>query len=977
MNDTSTESPETGERQHSHAHLASRTALAFALFGSLWILASDWVLALLAPDPPTFVSWQTYKGWFFIGISTLIIYGILTRAEHRRASATAALAANEQRYRLLFASNPHPMWVYDVETLRFLEVNEAAIANYGYTREEFCNMTLYDIRPTEDAACLRAVVANITASLNYAGEWRHRKKSGEIITVEVTSHSLEYGGRPARLVVAMDISERKAAETALRRSEQMLERAQEIAHIGHWHWDLVANIVTGSAELERILGIGEDEHIHDLFQLITNVFHPDDQARALQHLQAVLDHGDIHDSEYRIVRADGSERVLWVIPDTRVVDENGRVVQLSGVVQDITERKRAAAVQRLQAAALESAANGIVIANIDGAIEWINPAFTALTGYTLAEARGRNPGELVRSGVHDDAFYAEMWATILAGRVWRGEITNRRKDGTLYIEEQTITPVSDEQGRISHFVGVKQDITARKQAEAEREQLLKTTQAQAEQMAQIVRSVPEGIFLLDANCHVLLANPLAETYLAQHLATPDVVTGDQPLTQLGDCPLARLLDSPAQGPWHTINAAACTFEGIAWPVTAGTAMQGWVVVLRDVTAARAIEQQLQRQERLAAIGQLAAGIAHDFNNIMSVISAYAQMLTQAPGLGERERERVAAIDQQAMRATRMIRQILDFSRRSPVERQQVDLLTLLQEQVALLQQTLPENIEIELHAVQGVETAYIIKGDPTRLQQMVMNLAVNARDAIVDSGVLRFELAHVLVTHTKDAPLPTLRPGAWLRFTVADSGVGIPPEIMEHIFEPFFTTKTAGEGTGLGLAQVHGIVAQHDGQITVASRPGEGTRFDIFLPAAVVVTPGMTTEMPTSVAEGHGEHILVVEDHAPLRATLVELVAAWNYDVEAAVNGEDALAKVRETHEPFRLIISDVVMPKLGGVGLLRALRTAGDATPLILLTGHPMGDELEPLRAHGLCGWLAKPPDAEQLSRMIADALQTTKQGE
>jgi signal transduction histidine kinase/ActR/RegA family two-component response regulator len=452
-----------------------------------------------------------------------------------------------------------------------------------------------------------------------------------------------------------------------------------------------------------------------------------------------------------------------------------------------------------------------------------------------------------------------------------------------------------------------------------------------------------------------------------------VLTDAQPLTHLGDCPLARLLDSPAQGPWHTINAAQCTFEGVAWPATAGPATAGWVIVLRDVTAARAIEQQLQRQERLAAIGQLAAGIAHDFNNIMSVISAYAQMLMQAPGLSERERERVITIDQQSMRATQMIRQILDFSRRSPVERQQVDLLALLKEQVALLQQTLPENIEIELHAAQGVDAPYVMHGDPTRLQQMVMNLAVNARDAIVDSGVLRFEVAHVLVTHAKDAPLPNMKPGAWLRLTVADSGVGMPPEIMEHIFEPFFTTKSAGEGTGLGLAQVHGIVAQHDGQITVASRPGGGTRFDIFLPAAAVVTPGMAIDVTAGVAEGHGEHILVVEDHAPLRTTLVELVAAWNYDVEAAINGEDALARIKETCKPFRLIISDVVMPKLGGVGLLRALRTAGDATPLILLTGHPMGNELEPLRAHGLHGWLAKPPDAEQLSHMIAAALQTT----
>ncbi|HHW88421.1 MAG TPA: PAS domain S-box protein [Chloroflexi bacterium] len=974
--DTGAETTEVDAKLRSHAHLARRAALAFALFGSLWILASDWLLALVAPDLRTFLSWQTYKGWFFIAISTLIIYGVLARTERRRAAAAAALVANERHYRLLFASNPHPMWVYDLETLRFLEVNDAAIANYGYTREEFCRMTLFDIRPAEEAARLQADVVRTTNPLHYAGEWRHRKKNGEIITVEITSHRLEYAGRPARLVVAIDISERKQAETALRLSEQILARAQQIAHIGHWRWDLLTDTVTSSDELKRILGTEEERDTHNLFEVVADIFHPNDRARALQHLQAFLEQGDTHDGEYRIIRSDGVERVVWVIPDERIVDDTGKVVLLSGVMQDITERKQAEATQRLQAAALASAANGIMITNIDGVVEWVNPAFTALTGYTLAEASGHTPRELMYSGVHGATFFAEMWNTILAGKVWHGEITNRRKDGTLYIEEQTITPVPDEQGRISHFVSVKQDITARKQADAEREQLLRKTQAQAEQMEQIMRSVPEGILLLDMNQYILLANPLAETYLTQHLASAEVLTHGQPLTHLGDCPLARLLDSPPQGPWHTINGADRTFEGIAWPVTTEQAMAGWVIVLRDVTTARAIEQQLQRQERLAAIGQLAAGIAHDFNNIMSVISAYAQMLMQTPGLSERERERVFTIDRQSMRATQMIRQILDFSRRSPVERQPVDLLALLKEQVILLQQTLPENIEIELHAAQGDDVPYIVKGDPTRLQQMVMNLAVNARDASVDGGVLRFEVAHLLAPQAKDAAPPNLKPGAWLRLTVADAGVGMSPEIMEHIFEPFFTTKSAGEGTGLGLAQVHGIVAQHDGQITVTSRPGGGTRFDIFLPAATVVMSGMATELTTGIAEGHGEHVLVVEDHPPLRTTLVDLVSAWNYDVEAAVNGEDALAKIRETRKPFQLIISDVVMPKLGGVGLLRALRTAGDVTPLILLTGHPMGDELEPLRAHGLHGWLAKPPDAEQLSHMIADALQTTQYG-
>lgn len=970
MNETSKHTETLPSARRLSSHLARRTSLAFALFGALWILLSDWVLAVVAPQPVEFAAWQTYKGWIFIGVSTLIVYGILARAEQKQGRANAALAASEARYRLLFASNPHPMWVYDVETLHFLEVNAAAVEQYGFTQAEFLTMTLPDIRPAEDAPRLHETVAGAMPPLHYAGEWQHRKKNGEIFSVEVTSHRLEFAGRPARLVVAMDISARKRAENALRTSEQMLARSQQIAHVGHWRWDLDSNRIESSEEMQRIFGISSKLYIGDMESLLAQDIHPEDLEDALAQLQEFMEAGLMREGEYRIVRPDGEVRIIWAIPADCVSDAAGRIVQLSGVVQDITERKRIEAQQRLQAAALESTANSIVITNIDGIIEWVNPAFTELTGYTLAESIGHNPSELVRSGLQDAAFYEKMWQSILAGNVWRGELTNRRKDGELYIEEQTITPVLDEQGQVSHFVGVKQDITARKAAETERNRLLETTQAQAAQMLQIMHSVPEGVLLLDNEGRILVANALAQDYLAHHLASPDILVENQPLTQLGDCLLTHLLSSPPQGAWHTIKAGQRIFEGIAWPVAGELTPGSWVVVLHDVTEARFIAQQLQRQERLAAVGQLAAGIAHDFNNIMSVISAYAQMTMQAPGLSARERERVIAIDQQALRATRMIRQILDFSRSSAVDRQPLDLLELLREQIILLQQTLSEHIEVEFTVDQSNDAPFLINGDPTRLQQIVMNLAVNARDAIAESGFLRFALAHVTVAKPKEAPLPGMKAGQWVQLTVADTGGGMSSEIMDHIFEPFFTTKAPGQGTGLGLAQVHGIIAQHDGQITVASQPGEGTRFDIFLPAAAPVASALPSSRGMSAPVGHGEHILLVEDHAALRVTLTELVTGWNYRVEAAVNGEDALARLEAAAEPFRLIISDVVMPKLGGVGLLKALRKRKDTIPLILLTGHPMRDELEPLREFGLWGWLTKPPDAEQLAQMVAEAL-------
>ncbi len=234
--------------------------------------------------------------------------------------------------------------------------------------------------------------------------------------------------------------------------------------------------------------------------------------------------------------------------------------------------------------------------------------------------------------------------------------------------------------------------------------------------------------------------------------------------------------------------------------------------------------------RLATVGRLAAGIAHDINNIMTVISIYAELLGDAPGSGEKDRARTQTILEQAQRATHMIRQLLDFSRQSASERQQLDLLPLLNEEVKLLRQTLPENVELALVAAPD---EYHVLADPTRVQQLVMNLAVNARDAMPAGGQLRFELARQQLGPQDKLPVPAMTPGGWLRLLVADTGTGIAPAHLAHIFDPYFTTKEPGKGTGLGLAQVHGIVALHNGHITVESELGSGTTIAIYLPALV------------------------------------------------------------------------------------------------------------------------------------------------
>jgi two-component system, cell cycle sensor histidine kinase and response regulator CckA len=320
----------------------------------------------------------------------------------------------------------------------------------------------------------------------------------------------------------------------------------------------------------------------------------------------------------------------------------------------------------------------------------------------------------------------------------------------------------------------------------------------------------------------------------------------------------------------------------------------------------------------------------------------------------------------------MIQQILDFSRRSVLERQSLDLRSLLRDQIELLRRTLPENIEIIWESEAG---EFLVQADPTRLQQAIMNLAVNARDAMPDGGRLTLNLECIEVKNRSTQPLTGLKAGEWVRLAITDTGMGIPADHLGHLFEPFFTTKTPDKGTGLGLAQVHGIVAQHGGQITVASQLGAGTTFTIHLPLLSKTADETAFEGEVTAPRGRGELILVVEDAKTLRTALRDYLQMWGYRTLEAANGEEALTLLAEQGEPVSLILSDVVMPRLGGINLFRKLREQGGQIPIILLTGHPLDEEMiAALRAEGLQAWLSKPPNMPQLAQVIESVLAKSK---
>jgi PAS domain S-box-containing protein len=500
---------------------------------------------------------------------------------------------------------------------------------------------------------------------------------------------------------------------------------------------------------------------------------------------------------------------------------------------------------------------------------------------------------------------------------------------------------------------------------AERLILLGTIQEQAHLLQRILDTVREGIFTLDSERRILVANPSARVYLEQ-------IAGVGPgeiLERLGGRSFEEFLTPREDGLPHEIeinDEEARVFEIYPNPVEVDRERAGWTILVREVTEVREVQRRVQEQIRRGAVGQLAAGIAHDFNNIVAAIILYSEMVLGLPELPTKGRQRMNTIIDQAHRAASLTRQILDFSRRGILEPHPLDLIPFMKELIKLLERTLPENIRIRFDYE---DDHYVVNTDPARIQQVFMNLAVNARDAMPSGGVLTFTLSVVNLEKGDPPPLHDMPSGMWVQISVSDTGEGIREEDLSKVFEPFFTTKSPGEGTGLGLAQVFGIVKQHEGFIGVSSELGKGTTFDLYLPAlSVAALTGIIAEEAEPRA-GKMETILVVEDDDAMREALVEMLKLLNYVALYAKDGREAL-EIFESEPTIDLVLSDLVMPEMGGVALYSILKEKFPDVKMVVMTGYPLAEKGKDLLEQGIVAWLQKPLDSDTLARTLQRVL-------
>ncbi len=598
--------------------------------------------------------------------------------------------------------------------------------------------------------------------------------------------------------------ERGEAEEILRkgaeRFRQVVENIDEVFWMTEPEKEQMVYISPG---YERVWG-RSTASLHENPRLWTEVVHPEDKERVAA--AALKQASGEYDIEYRIVRPDGTVR--WIHDRAFPVrDAKGRIYRIAGVAADITARHAAEEQLRLQSSALAAAANSILITDLTGRIEWVNAAFSRVTGYSAEEALGKKPGELLKSGEHEETFYSTLWETILAGEVWHHEIVNRTKDGNHIHQEMTVTPVKDQAGRITHFIAVNQDVTNRK----------------------------------------------------------------------------------------------------------------------------SLEESLRQAQKMEAIGRLSGGIAHDFNNILTVILGNVAIL-ETEELTKDIADSVKEIQKAGERAANLTRQLLLFARRQPMQMAVVDINRSVELTVKMIGRILGEDIQLTFRP--GAQNLSI-RADAGMLDQVLMNLAVNARDAMPKGGRLTIETERRELD-AESAEAVAAKPGLYVVLSVSDTGTGIPADIMPKIFDPFFSTKDVGKGTGLGLATVFGIVQQHGGYVRVYSEPGHGATFRVYFPEVADPLDQARPAAPPPAVPGGSETLLIVEDETAISDIISRYLKRLGYDVLTAGTGSDALKVWDEHNGRIDLVITDIVMPGgMDGIELSGHLIERNPEIPVIFSSGY------------------------------------------
>ncbi len=740
--------------------------------------------------------------------------------EDDRRRAAEALKASEARYRLLAENAADVIWTLDSKSLRFTYVSPSVRRLRGMAPEELIGRPLGAVLGPSDTERLTHELRAVSVALE-AGDESQRVQVREVelahrdgtkVWAEVVTTLLnDASGRPATVLgVTRDISARHRAEEALRERTTLLEAILDSPAQAVFALDRELRYTAFNEVHARATREAYGTQIARGQSLVESITEPSDRARAEQLCRRALAGEAVTDEAAWGDPTLGQRQ--FEVSYNPIRGEGGQVAGIAVFALDVTERRRVEARVRQLWQAVEQSPVVVIITDPQGVIEYVNPRFCEVTGYSSAEAVGAHT-RLLRSGQTPPEVYQDLWATLSAGGVWRGEFLNRRKDGQLFWEEASISPVRDKAGRITSYLAVKEDVTARKRA----------------------------------------AQALEET-----------------------------------------------------------------------------QQLLTQAQKMEALGRLAGGVAHDFNNLLAVIRGHADLLRRQLGPAHAGLQRLEQMVVACDRAADLSRQLLAFGRKQALRMRVLDLGRVVIEGEAMLRRLIGEDVELSVRIPARLAP---VKADPLQIEQVLLNLAVNARDAMPEGGALTVELAGIEAGQAAAEGLPATD---HVMLSVTDDGCGMDGETLSHVFEPFFTTKEVGKGTGLGLATVYGIVTQLGGQVRVESQPGAGTAFRVYLPAEPgIPEPHGSPPAAGAPAQRRADTVLLVEDEAGLREVLHEQLESLGYGVLAAGGPDEARTLSRRHQGRIDLLLTDVIMPGGNGRELAQALRSDRPGLRVLLMSGY------------------------------------------
>ena len=750
------------------------------------------------------------------------------------------LAESESRFRRLADNIPDVIYRRAVRPVsRYEYMSPAVLPMLGYTPDDFyADPGLVGrLMNPEDLARLQDV-DGITGD-PIVTSMRHR--DGRIVLVEGRQQLVrDEAGEPVAVEgIARDVTEERRALEELRRTTATLAALIEASPLAIFTLDAGTTVGIWNPACERLLGWPAGEVVGRSLPIAS----PESSAEIEALRERVLDGGSFAGLELTGRRRKDGSLVDLSVSAAPIRGSDGSVATILCIAEDITARRLAQEELRKLSRAVEQSPVSIVITNVKGDIEYVNPKFTQVTGYSREDVLGRNP-RILKSDQSPPELYQELWKTITGGREWRGELRNLKKNGETFWEEASISPVMDERGRITHFIAVKEDITARKNLQA----------------------------------------------------------------------------------------------------------------------------QYEQAQKMEAVGQLAGGVAHDFNNLLTVISGYTSLLLRGTAKDSREGLALAEIDSASRRAAALTQQLLAFGRRQVLQPRPLNLGMVVTGLEKMLRTLIGEHVTLTTGTAPELGT---VVADPGQMEQVILNLAVNARDAMPGGGSLEIRTENASVDALAARGYPGLKAGDYALLAIADTGEGIPRPVLPHIFEPFFTTKEKGKGTGLGLATVYGIVKQSGGGIYVQSELGKGTTFRIFLPRVAETAASLPrTAVETAVPRG-AETILLVEDEDGVRHIVGRILEDLGYRVIPAGNAREASVRIEDPATGrVSLLLTDIVMPGMDGRTLSQELIRSHPDLRVLLMTGYTSDERVRSGTEEVGAALLQKPFRPEDLARKVREVL-------